>query len=320
MESDNCATPRVSVIMPAYKEEQVIASVIERVRKVMDNIGRSYEILVVDDGSPDNTARAAHDAGARVVAHPYNIGNGAAVKTGIRNARGENLVLLDADGQHPPEVIPALLEKLEHFDMAVGARAKNSDTSLHRDFANRIYNELASYVTGRQIPDLTSGFRAIKGHIAREFVSLLPNTFSYPSTLTLALFRSGYSVAYLPITAAKRQGKSKIKLLTDGSRFFLIILKIATLFAPMRLFFPVSLAMFLAGLAYGLVKIFVLDAPYGPTSAMLITMSVLVFLVGLVSEQVAQLRFDSLGRRIEAGAPDDCKGREGVPKSLENKV
>lgn len=309
--------PQVSVILPAFQEALGIGPVLERVRTVMERTGLSYEILVVDDGSSDGTGDRAREAGARVVAHPYNIGNGAAVKTGIRNARGHDIVLLDADGQHPPEKIPELLEKLARFDMAVGARTRASDSRIHRDLANRAYNELATYVTGRKIPDLTSGFRAVRGKVAREFVNLLPNTFSYPSTLTLAVFRSGYSVAYVPIDAAKRQGKSKIKLFRDGSRFFLIILKIATLFAPMRVFFPTALIMFLSGIAYGLVRIFIYDSRYGPTSAMLITMSVLTFLVGLVSEQVAQLRFDHLGRQPDEDCReiDDGPGRRETPET-----
>jgi glycosyltransferase involved in cell wall biosynthesis len=289
------ATVEVSVIMPAYHEEGVVGDVVRRVREVMDAVGRSYEVIVVDDGSQDETAAQAREAGARVLAHPYNIGNGAAVKTGIRGARGEVLVLLDADGQHPPEDIPRLLEKVGPYDMVVGARTRDSDTHVHRDLANTVYNWFASYVCGRKIEDLTSGFRAIKADVARGFVYLLPNTFSYPTTITLATVRGGYSLAYVPIKSARRVGRSKIKLLRDGSRFLLIILKIATLFSPLKVFVPASVAMFLAGFGYGLLKVVALGSRYGPTSAMLMTMSVLVFLVGLVSEQVAQLRFDRTG-------------------------
>ncbi|HRT61719.1 MAG TPA: glycosyltransferase family 2 protein, partial [Syntrophales bacterium] len=285
---------------PAYNEKEGIATVVTNIQHTLDATTRRYEIIVVDDGSGDGTADEARRAGARVISHPYNIGNGAAVKTGIRNARGEILVILDGDGQHDPADITRLLEKIGPYDMVVGARTRESQTSLHRDLANRIYNRLATYVCRRKIEDLTSGFRAIKAHIARGFVYLLPNTFSYPTTITLAVVRSGYSLAYVPIRAGKRSGKSKIKLLRDGVRFFLIIVKIATLFSPMRIFIPVSAAMFLTGFAWGLVKIIVYGGRYGPTSAMLMTMAVVVFMVGLVSEQVAQMRFDRSEDRIPA--------------------
>jgi glycosyltransferase involved in cell wall biosynthesis len=287
----------VSIIIPAYNEEEIIADVIGRVRLNMDRLNRSYEILVIDDGSKDDTATRAKNAGARVISHPYNIGNGAAVKTGIRQAKGMILVMMDGDGQHNPEYIPQLLQKIDQYDMVVGARTSDSESYFHRDIANIFYNLFASYICNRKIQDLTSGFRAIKADIALQFVSLLPNTFSYPTTITMAILRSGYSLVYVPIKANRCMGKSKIKLLRDGSRFFLIIVKIATLFSPMRVFLPVSFTIFLIGLGYGLYKIFFLDARYGPTSAMLITMSVLIFMVGLVSEQIAQLHYDRSEKR-----------------------
>ncbi len=282
----------ISIIMPAYQEAAVIGTVIRRIQQTMDKVGQPYEIIVVDDGSPDNTAEQARVAGAQVIAHPYNIGNGAAVKTGIRHAHGEILVMLDADGQHPPEEIPNLLAKLGRYDMVVGARSRASESSFHRNMANHFYNWFASYMCGRQIEDLTSGFRAVKAEVARSFLYLLPNTFSYPTTITMAVVRSGYSLAYVPITTARRVGHSKIKLLRDGSRFLLIILKVATLFSPLKVFLPVSLLMFLTGFFYGLFKVLILDMRYGPTSAMLMTIAIVVFMVGLVSEQVAQLRFE----------------------------
>ena len=286
--------PQISVIIPARNEAQGIGSIIGRVRKVLNEAGHRYEIIVVDDGSDDRTAELAHEAGATVLCHPYNIGNGAAVKTGIRYARGSALVMLDADGQHPPEDIPTLLRMLEKYHMVVGARSSGSETCLHRNLANRIYNRFASYVCGRTIEDLTSGFRAIRAGAAKEFVSLLPNTFSYPTTITLATVRSGYSLAYFPIRSPKRAAgtKSNIKLLRDGVRFFLIIFKITTLFSPMKIFVPASFFTFLLGVGYGLYKIFMLDGRYGPTSQMLIVFSALMFLIGLVSEQITQLRFD----------------------------
>lgn len=285
--------PQVSVIIPAKNEAKGIQSIIARVRKVLDENGRSHEIIVVDDGSSDRTAETACEAGAMVLCHPYNIGNGAAIKTGIRHARGACLVMLDADGQHPPEEIPALLDLLEKYHMVVGARTSGSKTSVHRNFANRIYNRFASYVCGRRIDDLTSGFRAVRAGVAKEFVSLLPNTFSYPTTITLATVRSGYSLAYLPIKSPERVAgtRSKIRLLRDGTRFFLIIFKITTLYSPLKIFVPAGAITFLAGLGYGIYKIFV-NGRYGPTSQMLLVFAVLIFLIGLVSEQISQLRFD----------------------------
>ncbi len=282
----------ISILIPVYNESDSIGDVIHRVRLCMDKLNHSYEILVIDDGSKDETASQAIKAGARVISHPYNIGNGAAIKTGIRQARGKILITMDGDGQHDPLDIPRLLDKIERYDMVVGARSSDSESRLHRNAANGLYNLFASYICKRRIQDLTSGFRAIKTSIARQFIPLLPNTFSYPTTITMAVLRSGFSMTYIPIRTTKRKGKSKIKLLRDGSRFLLIILKIATLFSPLRVFLPISAFVFLVGLGYGLFKTFFLDGRYGPTSAMLITMAILIFMVGLVSEQVAQLRYE----------------------------
>ena len=281
----------LSVIIPVFNEEKIIAPIISQIKTALDALDYQYEILLIDDGSEDNTALIAQEAGARVISHPENMGNGAAIKTGIRNAKGKNLVMMDGDGQHPPEDLPRLLQELGPYDMVVGARVKGSETAAHRDFANRIYNFLASYISGRKIEDLTSGFRVIKAEAARGFVYLLPNTFSYPTTITLALLRSGRSLTYVPYQAKRRVGKSKIKLIRDGIRFLLIILRITTYFSPLKVFIPVSVIMFLLGFGYGLYKVIFLHTRYGPTSAMLMTVSVVVFMVGLVSEQVTQLRF-----------------------------
>lgn len=280
--------------MPAFNECDVIGDIIKQIRVVVEEIDESYEIIVIDDGSADDTAQIARSAGATVIQHPYNIGNGAAIKTGIRAARGSILITLDGDGQHDPNDIPKLLENLGPYDMVVGSRNSESDTAAHRDVANMVFNSLASYVAGRKIEDLTSGFRAVKTHIARQFVYLLPNTFSYPSTLTLSVVRAGYSLGYQPIRFARRIGntKSKINPLRDGLRFLMIILKIAVFYAPLKIFVPLSALIFLLGVAYGLMRIFLLHAPYGQTSALLLSTAVLTFMVGLVSEQIAQLRFD----------------------------
>jgi len=302
--------PDISIIIPAHNEAASIGDIVRRAGSVMDSLKCLYDINVIDDGSEDQTAEIAGAAGASVIRHPYTIGNGAAVKTGIRHARGNILVMLDGDGQHSPEDIPRLLEMMNTFDMAVGARNHQSATYLHRDIANAVYNRFASYICKRKIDDLTSGFRAIKAIIAREFVSMLPNTFSYPTTLTLAVVRSGYSLTYVPIATSRRIGKSKIHLLRDGARFLLILLKISTLFSPMRVFLPVSFLMFAAGLGYGLFRICTLNDSYGPTSAMLMTMSVVVFMVGLVSEQVAQLRYERTNQQYAASWNKDTEKEE----------
>jgi len=281
----------LSLIIPAYNEEKIIAEVIKEINSILASQDLSYEILVVDDGSDDRTAEEAASAGARVISHPDNIGNGASIKTGIRNARGKLLLMMDADGQHPPEMIPVMLEEIGKYDMVVGARKKGSDTDFHRDLGNLVYNALASYVTGRKIEDLTSGFRMIRSEIARKFIYLLPNTFSYPSTITLAVLRSGGSLRYVPIESKRRVGKSKIKIIQDGMRFLTIILRVTAYYSPLKIFIPVSILMFLTGFGYGLIKVLFLNTRYGPTSAMLMTVSVVIFLVGLVSEQIAQLMY-----------------------------
>ncbi len=278
----------ISVVIPAMNEEKGIGEVIKGVRNAL---GGNCEIIVVNDGSKDNTEKVAREAGATVVSHPYNLGNGAAVKSGLRAANGEIILLMDADGQHKPEDIPRLLEQLGPFDMVIGARTKQSETSVHRDIANSIYNRFATYLTKKDILDLTSGFRAIKGNIAKRFIYLLPNTFSYPSTLTLSLIRSGHSVTFVPIVARKRVGKSKIKLLKDGMRFFMIMLKIATLFSPSRVFLPVSAAFFASGIGY-YIYTFITAHRFTNMSALLISNGIIIFMMTLIAEQITQLRLD----------------------------
>ena len=230
-------------------------------------------------------------AGANVWPHPYNIGNGAAIKTGLRLAKGEWIVMMDADGQHKPEDIVELLEYKDRFDMVVGARSKGSKTALHRDAANKIYNWFASYVTKFKVEDLTSGFRLVKKDVAQQFIYLLPNTFSYPSTITMAYLRSGHSIKYIPIQTLARQGKSKIKLLIDGTRFLLIISKIATLFSPLRVFLPISAILFFIGISYYLYT-FLTEGRFTNMSALLFTTSVIIGMMGLLSEQISQMRYD----------------------------
>ena len=290
--SDSRQVTNVSIVIPAFREERSIGMVVERIRKVAAEKIKSFEIIVVNDGSDDKTGSIARAAGARVINHPHNIGYGAALKTGIRHARGQTIVTIDADGQHDPEDIPALLEKLCTYDMVIGARSRKSETRLHRDLANQAYNWFASYVCGYRIQDLTSGFKAIQTNIARSFLGILPNTFSFSTTLTMAVLKSGFSISYVPINTSSPVGKSKIRLIQDGSRFLLIIMRIATLFSPMRLFVPVSLSLFFGGLSYGILRILFMDGRYGQTAGIVMVMAVIVFMVGLVSEQIAQLRYD----------------------------
>ncbi|MDH3593046.1 MAG: glycosyltransferase family 2 protein [Planctomycetota bacterium] len=292
---------KVSVIVPAYNEAASIAGIIEEIRAVAAQRAEheQFEIIVVDDGSTDGTGVTAEKAGVRVVRHPYNIGNGAAVKAGMRAATGDIFLMMDGDGQHRPEEIPMLLDALEHHAMVVGARRKSGQASFHRHVANAIYNKFATYVTGRKIPDLTSGFRAIRAGVAKRFIYLLPNTFSYPTTITLSCFKTGLPVAYRPITTRKRAGKSKIRIFKDGARFFLIILKIATFFSPFRVFFPLALLSFCTGFGWYLYT-FATSGRFTNMSMLLIVQAVILFSLALISEQVAQLRFDRSERR---GAP-----------------
>lgn len=279
----------VTILMPAYNEELSIGNTITRLKELYPD----FEILVVDDGSTDNTLRVAMDAGANVWPHPYNIGNGAAIKSGLRIAKGEWVVMMDADGQHNPEDIGRMLEFKDTYDMVVGARSSSSETELHRDIANKIYNWFASYVTQFRVEDLTSGFRMVRLATARQFIYLLPNTFSYPSTLTMAYLRSGRSIKYIPIETKYRIGKSKIKLLQDGSRFLLILAKVATLFSPLRVFLPVSIAFFLTAAGYYLYS-FITLGRFTNMSALLFNSSIIVFLIGLVAEQISQMRYDRI--------------------------
>ncbi|OOC48232.1 glycosyltransferase family 2 protein [Thioalkalivibrio versutus] len=295
--------PQLSVVIPAKNEAQAIGPVVKKILELYPKI----EILVVNDGSTDNTAEIAEKAGARVISHPYSMGNGAAIKHGARVAEGRKIVFMDADGQHDPSDIPRLLEQIDNgFDMAVGARQSSSQASILRGVANRFYNRLASYMTGHRIDDLTSGFRAARSEKFREFLSLLPNGFSYPTTSTMAFFRAGYPVAYVPITASPRIGTSHIRLVKDGTRFLLIIFRIGTLYSPLKLFVPVSLSFFLVGLGYYLFTL-ITAGRFTNMSALLLTTSVIIFLIGLVSEQITQLMYKGTGTE-EARPPTIAPG------------
>lgn len=284
---------KISIVLPAKNEAAAIGGTVQRIYEQLAQLHnkQDWEIIVVNDGSTDQTAEIAQQAGAKVVHHPYSKGNGAAIKTGARAAAGEVIVFMDADGQHNPTDIPRLLEKIaQGHDMVVGARQKGSQASIGRGFANGLYNRLASWMTGHKIEDLTSGFRAVSASKFREFLYLLPNGFSYPTTSTMAFFRAGYSVSYIPIHASKRIGKSHIRLLRDGARFLLIIFKIGTLFSPLKIFTPVALSMFLLATGwYGWT--WCTQGRFTNMSALLYTGSVITFMMGLISEQITALMY-----------------------------
>lgn len=280
----------LSIILPAKNEAAGLRQVLPGLLALFPEA----EVIVVDDGSTDDTADVATQHGVRVLSSPYSMGNGAAIKRGVRVARGEIVILMDADGQHDPALIPKLLEQLEKgYDMVVGARDGSGQASAGRSLANAFYNRLASWMTGHRIMDLTSGFRAARTERFRQFLHLLPNGFSYPTTSTMAFFRSAYPVAYVPVEVAARIGQSHIRPLRDGIRFLLIIFRIATLYSPLKLFAPVGFTFLLLGLAY-----------YGYTYAMyhrftnmsvlLFSAAVIVFLIGLVSEQITSLTYQAV--------------------------
>jgi glycosyltransferase involved in cell wall biosynthesis len=280
-------TARVSVVVPAYNEGPSIALLVSELKQA----AMWHEILVVDDGSADDTATRASAAGARVVTHPYNKGNGASVKTGIRNATGDFVLIIDADGQHRPADAVRLVSKLEQYELVVGARSGATQATAARRLGNSALNEIASYLTEQHVPDLTSGFRAARREHLLEFLHLLPNGFSTPTTTTLAFIKAGYSVWFEPIHAAVRTGDSKIRLGPDGMKFFVILLKVVTIYSPMRVFLPLSLGSFALGGAYAVWTILT-QAHVTNSSVLLILLSVIIFLVGLVSEQISSLRFE----------------------------
>ena len=293
----------ISVVLPVFNEAQNLGRVLDQLQslKLPDT-----EVIVVDDGSTDGTSEVAEKKGVRLVRHPYNIGNGAAIKSGIRAARGKTLVLMDGDGQHQPEEIPGLLAEANRYHMVVGARGKGSRLRFHRYVANLIYNAFASYVAKFKVEDLTSGFRVIAREDAMRFIDLLPNTFSYPSTLTLAILRSGLTIKYVPIKTMYRSGQSKISLISDGIRFLLIITRITTLFSPFRVFLPVSAFFFFTGVGYYLYT-YISQNRFTNMAVFLLTTAVIVFMLGLISEQIALLRME---RRVSFLPPDNRRESE----------
>ena len=277
----------VSIVVPAFNEEPAIGPLVQ----ALCAGGAWHEIIVVDDGSSDATSERARVAGATVVRHPYNKGNGAAVKTGIRRATGEFVLIVDGDGQHRAADAVRLASHLGEYDLVIGARSTGTQATRARLIGNAALNRLAGYLTGRTIPDMTSGFRGARRSHLREFLHLLPNGFSTPTTTTLAFIKAGYNVRFEPIEADARVGHSKIRLVRDGAKFLLIVMKIVTLFSPLRVFLPISLASFLVGTGYAAWTI-ATQSHVTNSSVLLIMLAVVVFLVGLVSEQIAALRFE----------------------------
>jgi glycosyltransferase involved in cell wall biosynthesis len=293
-------TPEFSIVLPARNE----AAALEGLLPVLRERFPAAQIVVVNDGSTDDTSAICARHGVQEVRHHYSVGNGGAVKSGAREARGPVIVFMDADGQHDPADIPRLLARIDDgFDMVVGARGDGSQASVGRSLANRVYNRLATYMTGQRIDDLTSGFRAVRAERFREFLFLLPNGFSYPTSITMAFFRAGYGVAYEPIVAARRIGRSHIRPLRDGARFLLIIFKLATLYAPLKIFAPLAGVGFTAGVANYLYT-FTREGRFTNATTVLLTTSVLVFLMGLISEQITTLLYAAASRdRRRTDAP-----------------
>ena len=282
---------KLSFVIPAYNEGKTIAAVVTQ----LTNKFPEAEILVVNDGSDDNTKDEAVKAGALVYSHPHCMGNGASVKDGIRYCSGEIIVLMDADGQHKPEDAEMLLQYIKTYNMVVGARTSSSKTVWYRDIANTVYNRLASYMTDFKIEDLTSGFRVFRKSEVSQFLYLFPNGFSYPTTVTMAYLRSGRSVHYVPIETEFRVGKSKIKLIKDGSKFLLVIMRIATLYSPLKIFIPTSLIFFALGFIWYVYSLLIAGTGFPKMSLLLFMTSVIVFMQGLLSEQICQMRYDKTG-------------------------
>jgi len=279
--------PTLSIVIPAKNESRAIGQVVESARRHYPDA----QVIVVDDGSTDDTAEVARRAGAEVLRHPESLGNGAAVKSGARAAKGELIAFMDGDGQHDATELAPLMERIaQGYDMAIGARNAGSHANVGRLWANGIYNVVASWLTGRRIPDLTSGFRLVRADLFKRFLYLLPNGFSYPTTITMAFLRAGFPICFEPIPVAKRIGKSHIRPVRDGLRFMVIIFKIATLYSPLKIFLPVSVLFFATGAGWYL-HTFMTIGRFTNMSMLLFSASVIVFLIGLISEQITSLTY-----------------------------
>lgn len=278
----------LTVVIPAKNEADAIGGVVRSALQ-REDVG---VVIVVDDGSDDDTANVASEAGARVISHPYSMGNGAAIKTGAANAESEWIAFMDGDGQHDPVYLDALMDRAcrGKLDMVVAARSRSSQAGFHRFVANSFYNKLSSWVTEQRIDDLTSGYRVVRRELFLEFLPLLPNKFSYPTTITMAFFRAGYGVGYEEVPVAQRIGKSHIHPIKDGLRFLLIIFKLATLYSPLKIFVPISLLFFFGGFFYGAYTLADMGR-FTNMSALLLSVSVIIFFIGLISEQITNLMY-----------------------------
>jgi glycosyltransferase involved in cell wall biosynthesis len=303
------------IVLPARNEASNFQILLPKILELVP----AAEIIVVDDGSDDDTKAVCAEFPIRIISHPYPKGNGAAVKSGARTANGDVLLFMDADGQHKPEDIPALLEKFaEGYDMVVGVRSRSSQAGVHRALANGFYNRLASWMVGHKVEDLTCGFRAVRADKFREFLNLLPNGFSYPTTITMAFFRAGYTVGYVPIHAPRRTGRgSHIRLVSDGMRFLLIIFKIGSLYSPLKLFLPVSMMLFLVGWGYYLYTFLTMHR-FTNMSALMFTTAITIFLIGLVSEQITQLIYQTSARQGDHRSEQGAKqGRDAASRQID---
>ncbi len=284
MASEN---PSISIIIPAKNEAEGLKAFLPKLCEHYTHC----EIILVDDGSVDNTAEVAQSCGIKVIRHPYSMGNGAAIKTGARAAKGDIFIFMDGDGQHQSTDIPSLLEQFQKgYDLVVGARSKHHQANTWRWLGNSLYNAIASHLVGQPVLDLTSGFRVVNAKKFKEFIHLIPNGFSCPTTITMAFFRSGYAVSYVPINVKQRIGVSHLRPFADGVKFLLIIYKMTTLYSPLKIFFPFAALHFIVGIG-NYAYTYSTQGRFTNMSAVLLSTSIVIFLIGLVAEQITCLMY-----------------------------
>ena len=293
----------LSVILPIFEEEATIKKLIDELFSTLGGADLSFEIIAVDDGSNDGTIdvlkqlKETYTEDLIVAQHLENRGNGATLRTGISVASGDIVVTMDADGQHAPADILTLINHIPPYDLVIGARTESYSGSWYRNGANRFYNGFASWLTRKEIKDLTSGFRAMKRHAVTHFLSLFPDGFSAPTTTTMAFLKAGYNVNFVPIHVDQRTlGDSKIRLWSDGSRFVIIILRMIMLYDPMRIFMPTGIALTFLGVLSWLAGLWNAQRLVLPNSTILFFSSALLtWLLGLVSDQISNSRIQYHG-------------------------